>query len=155
MKYLIFLFLAMALWSANLSESSDNTLVVEATYYDTNDSCLLIHLHGKIIGTQNDFLGSDIVEFLFYDDGKVIAKKNFDIKNGVAQNIDEKIFYRGKLSGKSPGIAVESAELGIYIDPLIPSIKHESCKKLFISHAFKTEKRAICSELEEIGIKCD
>ena len=153
-KFLANIFFATLLAAATFPDQ-ENALDIEANYYDGNKSCLLITLHTKLIGTQKEAYGKDIVKFLVYDDGKVIASKEIALPVGVAVERNLTIFYAGNLSSRSPGVAIESEELGLYIDPLHYTSIHQSCTPLLAKQVEKVETKDLCGDLSELGFRCE
>ncbi|NPA03660.1 MAG: hypothetical protein GXO61_02255 [Epsilonproteobacteria bacterium] len=155
MKRLTFLigFVVAFSWGAMLStDGTQPNFSIEAKVF--KDDCLIVEVKGKVVGTQDDGNGTDDVEFLVYDDGKVILKKVFHFPINEAVEVEDQIIYKGKISQNSPGVAVESQELGIYIDPLIPTKIPLTCQEYFISQRVEKEYKEVCLDLEKFGFKC-
>jgi len=128
-------------------------LDIEAKLF--SDNCLVVEIRGKLVGVQDDGEGSDEVEFLIYDDGKVIVKKVISLPINEAKEIDEKIVYKGGISQNSPGIAIESQELGLYIDPLIPTKISLTCQEYQTQERLKKEYERVCNSLAKFGFSCE
>ncbi len=153
-KFLSIALLAASLAAATLPDQEENALKIEADYYDGNESCLLVQLHTKLIGTQKEVYGKDLVKFVIYDDGKVITSKEVALPVGVAQERNLTLFYPGKLSSKSPGVAIESEELGLYIDPLHYRVIHKSCASILAKEIERVETKDLCGDLKTLGFSC-
>ncbi len=154
MKKILFVTLIAGILNAAILSDTKNSLRIEAKYYDQNESCLLILIEAKLIGTQKEVYGKDLVKFLVYDDGKIIVSKEIGLPVEVAVERNLTLFYPGKLNTKSPGVAIESEELGLYIDPLHYTVIHQSCKPLKSNFVEKTETRDLCIDLQTVGFRC-
>ncbi len=154
MKKLVSIALLSTFLVAATLPDLENALTIKAKYYDGNESCLLVTIDTKLIGTQKEVYGKDLVKFLVYDDGKVITSKEIALPVGVAVERNLTLFYSGKLSSKSPGVAIESEELGLYIDPLHYTVIHQSCAPFLAKQIEKKETTDLCSDLGAIGFNC-
>ncbi len=152
-------FLSTAIFSIILGAATlpdaEHTLKIDAKYFDGNESCVLVNINAKLVGTQKDVYGKDLVKFLVYDDGKVIASKEIALPMGKALERNLTLFYAGRLSTKSPSIALESEELGLYIDPLHYAVIHRSCAPLLSRQIVGQEIGDLCGDLKTIGFKCE
>ncbi len=152
-------FLSTAIFSIIVAAATlpdaEHTLKIDAKYFDGNESCLLVTIDAKLVGTQKDFYGKDLVNFLVYDDGKVIASQEVALPVGKALERNLTFFYSGRLSTKSPGIALESEELGLYIDPLHYTVIHRSCTPALSQQIVGQEIGDLCGDLKTVGFSCE
>ena len=155
-KILSIAIVTISLFGATLSSMQESDAIVEALQFgDGNESCLLVQIDAKIVGTQQDGPKGDEVLFTIYDDGRIIAKKSLFVPIGRAMEVNATIRYDGTLSQQSPGIAVESEELGLYIDPLIPKKMDGNCDDYLHKDEIEAEYNQTCMSLAKFGIRCE
>ncbi len=155
----LLLFIATSIFGAVLSNTNNpqesGVLQIHAYHYhDRNQSCVVVSIVGKAVGTHDDGGGKDRVQFRIYDDGKLKATKEISLALGRSQEFNTTLVYFGNYDTDSPGIAIEAQEFGIYIDPFIPQEINGSCKKVVAPQIIKSELRNICATLRRIGVSC-
>ncbi len=151
-RYFLIPLIGTLLHSAVISQGS--SIKVEARYFQ-KDRCLVISLEGRVIGERKDSKAGDEVEFVVYDDGKVIASKKVAVPVAQAIDLHEFIRYEGNLSSRSPGVALESEELGVYIDPLVPVVVDDYCSDYLQKESIIKELNATCNALSKFGFSCE
>ncbi|MRI58342.1 MAG: hypothetical protein C6H99_02430 [Epsilonproteobacteria bacterium] len=144
----------MALFGFSATISETMPLRIEALEFE-QDGVLLISIQGGLVGTQADTDHGDLVRFVVYDDGRIIAKKDLLVPLDQAIQIQEYIKIEGNLSQASPGVAIESKELGIYIDPLLPKSMPGYSEDYLHRDFWEYEYNDTCHSLAKFGFICE
>lgn len=145
--------IGLTLFGAKLSTEPSNHFVVDGILF--KDRCALVTINTKLIGTKDDHNKSDEVVFTIYNDGEVIKKAYIFVPVHEAKDINLTILLPKFKDRKSPGIAIECEELGIYIDPFYLKRSEQNCTHYLKEKRAKKELEIICPKLELLGIKCE
>ena len=147
----LLIFFAVLMEGAVVSDAEP--LQVQALHFE-QDNCLIVSIQGKLIGTTDDLNESDEVSFVIYDDGKIVGQKKLYLPLDRAVKIEEYIKLQGNFSQKSPGVAVESKEIGLYIDPLLPQRMPGYCDDYLHKEFMEAEYNDTCRSLAKFGFIC-
>ena len=153
MRFLIIILINLTLFGAKLSVESGNQLKIAGTLF--KDRCALITINTKVVGTKDDYNGSDEIVFKIYNDGKVIQTSTATVPLLQAKELNLTIVIENFSDAKSPGIAIECEELGIYVDPFYLQKSDESCSELLNKKRVDKELQNICPKLRYFGISCN
>jgi len=143
----------LQLMAAKMSLETGNRLQIEGYYFQ--DRCALVRIHVKVIGEKNDGNNSDLVAFHIYNDGKLIKTAFASVPLEQAKDINLSLRLDNLEDRTSPGIAIESKELGIYIDPFKLKKMDMSCSDYFNASKAAKELNYLCPKLNIFGIKCE
>ena len=141
------------LFGAKLSTEPSNHLSMSGKIF--KDKCALVAINTKLIGTKDDKNGSDEVVFTIYNDGEIIKKASVFVPVHEAKDINLTILLPHFNDQKSPGIAIECEELGIYIDPFYLKKSDKNCTEYLKEEKAKKELQIICPTVQLFGFKCD
>ncbi len=143
----------LQLLAAKISLETGNKLQIEGYYFQ--DRCALVYIHLKVIGEENDGNESDVIAFHIYNDGKLIKTTFVSVPLEQAKDINLSIRLDNLEDKTSPGIAIESKELGIYIDPFKLKKMDMSCSDYLNASKAAKELGYLCPKLKIFGIKCE
>ena len=145
--------IGFTLFGAKLSTEPSNHLTISGKIF--KDRCALITINTKLIGTKDDKNGSDEVVFKIYNDGEVIKEASAFVPVQEAKDINLTILLPHFSDRKSPGIAIECEELGIYIDPFYLQKSDKNCTEYLKEKRVQEELQIICPTVRLLGFKCD
>ncbi|GEM_PF-2605326 len=132
-----------------------NRLKIKGYYFnDANRSCNIYFISGAVVGTQSDHNSSDLVDFTIYDDGHVVAHKELYVPVGKVSELNLTLFYETSTKSKAPGVAIESKDLGLYIDPFIPEKNETICKAYLKKIAVERAVNSNCKQINRFGASC-
>ncbi|MRI83952.1 MAG: hypothetical protein C6I00_05985 [Nitratiruptor sp.] len=140
-----------------LPEVEGEDRIVIHGYYaplEGDRSCNLYRIRVTLIGTQDDGEGEDLVDFTIYDDGRVVAQKYVAIPVGARKEVELLLFYEAPLSQRAPGVAIESQELGIYVDPFTPEENGSMCLGYRNELLIRSHIQRNCRTMSRYGSKC-
>ncbi len=156
-KITLFLTLFYLAFGAKLPDiySADDAIRITGFYIsENNNSCVVLYIRGSAIGTQNDEKGFDLIDFSVYDDGELKKKEFTKVKKGKKGFFSLLIHYQSKNGDKVPGVAIESKELNIYIDPFHLKKVKGSCENIEILESVEREVETICDTISRLGGSC-
>ncbi|MRJ01975.1 MAG: hypothetical protein C6I05_00820 [Epsilonproteobacteria bacterium] len=136
--------------------TTPSEITIEGYYAALNGDkrCNVYFIRGMAIGTQNDRNGSDLVDFTIYDDGAVVASTQIAIPVGELKEFNITLTYESEGSEKAPGVAVESQDLQIYIDPYIPEENSSICDYYKEEIAIRSHIERNCRVINRYGVEC-
>ncbi|WP_201337580.1 MULTISPECIES: hypothetical protein [unclassified Nitratiruptor] len=152
-KLVLFVTIILELFAAKISFEAGNKLDMRGFYFQ--DNCAIVFINGKVVGEKNDINGSDIIKFDIYNDGKLIKSIDVAVPLEQAKELNLSVKLENIKDRVSPGIAIESEELGIYVDPLKLEKKDENCSDFLSAPKAKKELQSLCPKLRLLGIKCE
>ena len=158
MRYVILIFItSLFCMGAKLPEyyGAEEGLKIAGFYVeDSNGSCVVLYIKGSAIGTQNDQNGMDRIDFSIYDDGELKATRYLYVKKGKKENFSALFTYEAKEGDKTPGVAIESKDLNIYIDPYYLKYIHASCDGISRLEEIEELVGNICEAISRFGGSC-
>ena len=132
-----------------------NGLKIQGYYFnDANRSCNVYVIKGAVVGTQSEYNGKDLVDFTIYDDGRIVAYKELLIPVGKVSELDLMMFYETSTKSEAPGVAIESKDLGLYVDPFIPEKNETICKAYLKRIAVERAVNSDCKRINRFGVSC-
>ncbi len=147
------LFIGFSLFGAKLSIESGNQLKLAGTLFQ--DNCAILTINAKVVGTKDDRNGTDEVVFKIYNDGKLVNVTTASVPVLQAKDLNMTILLKNLQDTKSPGIAIECEELGIYVDPFYLQKSDENCSEYLNMKKVNRELQNICPNLRYFGVSCD
>ncbi len=147
------LFIGLCLFGAKLSIGTEKRLNIKGILF--KDNCAYITIQGRVVGTKDDGNGTDYILFKIYNDGNLVKKISTNVPVLEAKELNLSFQLQNFQDTKSPGIAIECDELGIYIDPFYLKKSNESCEQYFKMRNIHHELDNICPKLQFFGIHCN